>query len=1041
MVFFEEDYVNLLREHISWVPRPCRIEGTEVILYSENMRRPAIFGTTDNTNMTKHKEQHHEVDDESHYDWLRNLLSSPFSKKRLSSHHVKTFGVPLDILIENNSSQSSVPFVINRLCQYIIENGLKHEGIFREGGNAYLIDKLKISFDQTGDASLETEGDVPSAASLLKLFLWELPEPVVPFSLCTDFLYSIRDCRNNREECSRMLKCLLEKIPPQNFHLLKYLSQFLQEVASHEDQNKMGPCALSFVFGPNLFRFSDGMTRLKDQSVINQLIGYFITDYYAIFEENSQVDFLKMKETRQRYEQLLKEQNSKLTFPLKAEKLEITFIPASVSLEPLSVISPLRKYFTQQRQAPSLTIDRIIEKNLSQRIMVHLFNEDVKKSQKLYLSQKRRHKEEEEPSTSRSISIENLLNQEPQNMYYTSIAHHSNQEMTDLQESTGNMKDKTNWKQLNISLSTRCTPSRHLHCSLNTCSKIHTNAEQEGKTCSVSEVSTVLTPQEDSLYSDHDKENVNCTEEYTRSQETLDQFKMYSFHGMSGNRFNESVTHHTLRDHPHLHGHNKPHHHHHHYHHYKEENLYHNKEFVSHPILKLHTLESSDLAQSRDDHVSTTPWEDSTTKEIPTPLDFTSLYEECGGAEPVLSEHCHSWPPVSLGYEGVQLSPSLHYLRKENCQDLDPIFPPSPPNEQELFRKRSLKFGEEMMTVKYLNKKIHMLKKKIRNFEETFESQHGFRPSQAEKMKYSEVKKLVQEINKARKELKCDTFPVRTKAPVFEEEEIDDNKMRVSTSMCENTLELTVEDSLEKAFRSLSEKRQLAERPHELENMTNEQVKEEKVDIQKALLKIESIHGRPSLVQNREVVRPLYDHYRKVKRLVARNSLQNGTGGMGKDTGLELQPILEHVAMDFTSLQPREECTEKELSEEPCKGRNGLTNQLQTEIQDSKVDVLGDQDTDNLSKLAVFVKCDSSNLHELSLPELLYQQHQAQMEKKRLRRILREFEEEFHKMTGRKVHKEDRSTMESTYGDYKQVKARLRLLEALMSKHEHRSVI
>ena len=74
-----------------------------------------------------------------------------------------------------------IPFIVTRLCNFIeINGGITHEGLFRISGNAKLVDKLKQSFDTTGDAPLEIEGDLASAAALLKQFLRELPQPLIP---------------------------------------------------------------------------------------------------------------------------------------------------------------------------------------------------------------------------------------------------------------------------------------------------------------------------------------------------------------------------------------------------------------------------------------------------------------------------------------------------------------------------------------------------------------------------------------------------------------------------------------------------------------------------------------------------------------------------------------------------------------------------------------------------------------------------------------------------------------------------------------------
>lgn len=55
--------------------------------------------------------------------------------------------------------------------------------------------------------------------------------------------------------------------------------------------------------------------------------------------------------------------------------------------------------------------------------------------------------------------------------------------------------------------------------------------------------------------------------------------------------------------------------------------------------------------------------------------------------------------------------------------------------------------------------------------------------------------------------------------------------------------------------------------------MNHEQLMEEKVAMQKALLFLESLHGRPSNREDRDLVRPLYDKYRTLKRMIAKTQL------------------------------------------------------------------------------------------------------------------------------------------------------------------------
>lgn len=119
---------------------------------------------------------------------------SPSPPITLSSYHIPS-GV-------RRMKQPGIPFIISRLCNYIESNsGLTLEGLFRVSGNVKLVEKLKNSFDTFGDAPLETIGDVPSAAALIKLFLRELPEPVIPTTAHRSFL-SVLQGNNNSSSSS-----------------------------------------------------------------------------------------------------------------------------------------------------------------------------------------------------------------------------------------------------------------------------------------------------------------------------------------------------------------------------------------------------------------------------------------------------------------------------------------------------------------------------------------------------------------------------------------------------------------------------------------------------------------------------------------------------------------------------------------------------------------------------------------------------------------------------------------------------------------------
>lgn len=79
-------------------------------------------------------------------------------------------------------------------------------------------------------------------------------------------------------------------------------------------------------------------------------------------------------------------------------------------------------------------------------------------------------------------------------------------------------------------------------------------------------------------------------------------------------------------------------------------------------------------------------------------------------------------------------------------------------------------------------------------------------------------------------------------------------------------------DTIRQVEDRLREKRSASGRPMDLTNMNKAEMQEEKTALQKALLYYESVHGRPTTREDRDLARPLYDRYRQVKRIVMRSS-------------------------------------------------------------------------------------------------------------------------------------------------------------------------
>lgn len=94
----------------------------------------------------------------------------------------------------------------------------------------------------------------------------------------------------------------------------------------------------------------------------------------------------------------------------------------------------------------------------------------------------------------------------------------------------------------------------------------------------------------------------------------------------------------------------------------------------------------------------------------------------------------------------------------------------------------------------------------------------------------------------------------------------------------------------------LTNKRRLSGRSTEPEDMTSSELLDEKFAMQRQLLLLEKRHGRPCSKQEKDIVRPLYDRYRSVKKFSIR-------AVNVKEINPDLVPILEHETLEFPEIE------------------------------------------------------------------------------------------------------------------------------------------
>uniref|UniRef100_G1PK83 Family with sequence similarity 13 member A n=4 Tax=Myotis lucifugus TaxID=59463 RepID=G1PK83_MYOLU len=997
---------------------------------------------------------------------MKKIVAVPLSEQKNSTYK-KLFGVSLQDLQQQGLTVNGIPAIVGNIVEYLTKNGLTQEGLFRVNGNMKVVEQLRLKFESGVPVELREDGDVCAAASLLKLFLRELPESVIPAALHPRFLQLFQDDTNDAQENS--LRALIKELPDTHYCLLKYLCQFLTKVAKHHVQNRMNVHNLATVFGPNCFHVPPGLECMKEQDLCNKIMATILENYNTLFEvEHTGND-------NQSYENptkliIVKEASYKNSTPILLTKdlerdvqkpspktkipksksegsLQVYRVPqpercdgaAQVSLRlsrrkpgwgdmnsaedtsGATLVSssqederPLSPFYLSARvsQVSSVsTTGELLERTIRSAVEQHLFDvsssgaqisEDSESGTSLAPStasarqRRRQSKEQDEVRRGRDMGLINKENI-PSGLSNLDDCILNAQEVESLHENTsGYIGERSKPK--------RQKPSSKLS-DLN-----------ENQDCLVNMESLNSTPSHESARTDHIELMSDDRKENEKDSGHSQHFESPTM---------------KIQEHPSI------------------------------PDTKLQRTPDADTPQ------------ESFVLEVPR-LDLTALCEEKSWADPM--PPLSSWQQENGDSDDAPLSPPAgHLIRQLLDEDSDPMIsprfysygqsrqylddtevPPSPPNSHSFMRQRSCSLGSyddehEDLTPAQLTRRIQSLKKKIRKFEDRFEEERKYRPSHSDKAANPEVLKWTNDLAKFRKQLK------ESKLKISEEDLTPRLRQRSNTlprsfgsqlekedekkqEVVDKAIKPNVEATLDSIQRKLQEKRAESSRPEDIKDMTKDQIANEKVALQKALLHYESIHGRPVTKNERQVMKPLYDRYRLVKQILSR---ANTMPIMGSPSSKRRSPLLQPIIEGETAFFFKESKEEEEGSEDDSNTKPDFRVTLKTEFSaHCFLDQLEDGADGFISPMddKMPSKCSQdsglSNLHAASMPELLEHLQEMREEKKRIRKKLREFEDNFFRQNGRNVQKEDRTPMAEEYSEYKHIKAKLRLLEVLISKRD-----
>ncbi|XP_056248090.1 unconventional myosin-IXb isoform X1 [Seriola aureovittata] len=196
------------------------------------------------------------------------------------------FGVQVCVL---TSKANPVPMVVEMLLLHVELNGLYTEGIYRKSGSTCRARELHQILETNPEEACLENYPIHTTTGLVKRWLRELPDPLMTFSLYSDFLHAVE--LPEKAERIRAVYQKVDELPPSNYNTLERLIFHLVRVAKEEEHNKMSPSSLAIVFAPCILRSPDAndpFLGMKDVSKTTQCVEILISEQFRRYKEKMQ---------------------------------------------------------------------------------------------------------------------------------------------------------------------------------------------------------------------------------------------------------------------------------------------------------------------------------------------------------------------------------------------------------------------------------------------------------------------------------------------------------------------------------------------------------------------------------------------------------------------------------------------------------------------------------------------------------------------------------------------------------------------------------
>jgi hypothetical protein len=188
-----------------------------------------------------------------------------------------SINVPLH-LCPPSEENPYVPLILAKCTGVVESKGLSVVGIYRIPGNTAAISQLTELVNRGLDEVVLKDprwDDVNVVSSLLKSFIRNLPEPLIPTEMYNGFIAA--DKLSGQQRLIE-LRTLFRRIPPYCYETLKHIIRHLSRVSHNCLVNLMDPRNLAIVFGPSVIKSANESleTAVKDMKHQCQIVEVLI---------------------------------------------------------------------------------------------------------------------------------------------------------------------------------------------------------------------------------------------------------------------------------------------------------------------------------------------------------------------------------------------------------------------------------------------------------------------------------------------------------------------------------------------------------------------------------------------------------------------------------------------------------------------------------------------------------------------------------------------------------------------------------------------